>query len=66
MSFKGPSDIPLKEIVVCIVLLVGIGLIISAATNPTMAPELRAWSFMGGALLIVLLLGGSAKLSDLV
>ncbi|MFW9888153.1 MAG: hypothetical protein ACFFER_08225 [Candidatus Thorarchaeota archaeon] len=66
MSFRGPSDIPFKEVVICIILLVGLGLIISAATNPNLTPEMRGWSLIGGALLIIFLLGGSAKLSDLV
>ena len=66
MSFQGPKDIPLKECVICIVLLVGIALIVSAGTNPDLTPELRAWSLIGGAVLIVFLLGGSTKLSDLL
>ena len=62
MSFKGPSSIPEKEIVVCIVFVVGLFLIISGATSLSLAPEMRVWYLIGGALLLTLLLGGSAKL----
>jgi len=66
MSLRGPQDIPLKEIIVCVILLVGIGLVIYGATSPDLTPEVRIYSIFGGALLIVFLLGGSAKLGDLL
>jgi hypothetical protein len=60
-TFRGPDDIPVKGIVVCVILLVGVGLVLTAAFSPDLPPDQRGWAAIIGLAIIVLLLGGSTK-----